>query len=348
MIKDIKEIKEEFTKYLKDLSSNLSYDYYDFESFDYDYLLNNIDNIDFVIFVNENNEIINFATYEKQDDLTFFYLDNYNEETIKDNLNDLKNNFSHPIIGSIDGYYDNPEKLELFKMNSKSNIIDEKYIFRSTPYCLFKEDINILSNLADEINFPEYKGNLTFEVINYNEFTYGKMCNDSFIATSCKNNSGQSHVAGFYYLGQVCNNDDKLLLAKDGDNVVGCIKYGIYGGRFEPKNIGLCFIDIKLPYRNKHIATKLFEKFSDVLKEENSKFEKPLPLYLTDESEMGEQCHMKDIALNKIKDTVCYFTDHKDYVYVSYLNNEEIGRGTSLRNVLPNYIIEEKSIENVR
>ena len=28
---------------------------------------------------------------------------------------------------------------------------------------------------------------------------------------------------------------------------------------------------------------------------------------------------------------------------VSYLNNEEIGRGTSLRNVLPNYIIEEKN-----
>ena len=338
MIKYLENNKKEFLKYLDNLISKQNAfddDYYDFEGFDYEYIKEKITENkehNIILFTDEKGDINNFAFFEKEDDLIIFTIDDISSPEIRKNLEDLKENFSHPII-SCSPYFCDITDLNVYEMNLKSNIIDEDYIYHDLFFCLNKEDTNVLVTKCDDFNFSKYTGNLSFEIADYNDFVSNLMRSDKIISTSTKNDLNQNHIAGFYYFGQYDPKGDNVLLAKDNGNVVGCIKYGIYGTDCNFPHISLCFVDVKIPYRNKGIATRLFKEFGKILEKQN------LPLYLTDESELGETCHMKDIALREIKNTDIFLTDKKDYVYVSYRNNEEINHGRNYKELFPEYFV---------
>ncbi len=348
MIKTLNEVKSEFIKFLdKNIETDNFYD-----GFDYYYIKKLIskksEEQNFVIFTDGNGKIINFASHIKEGEFDVFYLDNADDYIIKNNLNDLKTNYPKAIVANVNSFCECLDTLGAFKLNMTSKVISEEYDCVDSLYCLNKDNIDMLVDVLDEINFPVYTGKLAFEVVDYNDFVYNNMKSDTILSTATINSTNHSHLAGFNYCGLQNDKDDKLLLAKDGENVVGVIKYGIYGGSFEPKHIALCFVDVKAPYRNKGIATALLEEFGNVLINENSKNNKPLPLYLTDESDMGATYHMKDIAINKIKGTICYYLDHNEYQYVSMLNGKELGRGTSYKDIFENFVLEnQKNVKNV-
>jgi len=353
MITKANEIEEKFLNYLDKLYKSSDIDYY----YDYDYqglnieyikeeILKNKDKLsDFICFLNESGEITNFAYFIEMNDLNLFELDFADNEILKNNIEELKKNYTRPIITDcID-----VDELDVYKMNKKSDKTGEEYNYYRNYYCLNKEDINLLVQKSDELNFPEYTNNLTFKVVNHNDFINDNLRNDRLLATSMIKENNFCVVAGFHYLDTTPSKNDKLLLALDNGNVVDCIKYGIYGdNKTEPENLAICYIDVKKPFRNKGIATRLFEEFSNVVKEENKERIYPLPVYLTQESDLGKQCNMRKIALEKIKDAICYYCDDYNFKYISYLNNEEIASGNLLRDCLPYLPNKEKNVENIR
>ena len=350
MIKKYSEIKESFKKYLDNLIEETSEfeDFYEIEGFNYSYLKEDLDNFNddnIIVFVDKDENIINFATRSKEESFDAFYLDKVDIDILRENLEDLKENFSHPIVSSMQEFYKKDNGFSVFEMNRKSKIISEDYLFMDNYFCLNKDDMDIFVNLSDEKNFPQYEGNLLFEIMDYDSFVSENMRNDKFVSTSTIDDTHHNHIAGFHYFGQFDERGDKMIVAKDGDNIVGMIKYGEYGGDYAPRHIGLCFIDVKKPYRGQGIATLLMEEFGKRIEKENKFKENSLPIYLTDESDMGRKCHMKDIAIDKIKNVPLYYEDHSDYSYVSFFNGKEIGRSHNYKELFPEKQKEVESFE---
>ena len=130
---------------------------------------------------------------------------------------------------------------------------------------------------------------------------------------------------------------NNVLVAKDGDNIVGALKFGEYGKSDFCPHMAVCYIDVKKPYRNKGIATSLFKEFGRIMEEAHKKGKMDLPIFLTSESEMGEKCHMMKIALENIKNLVVYHEDRDKYEYVLYFNNEELDRNISIKKLIETY-----------
>ncbi len=320
--------KNKFKKYLKTLiTADNNDDWYFEEGFDYGYLLDNLDKDlnKFVVFVDKDDNITNFAFHTVENDLDIFYLDTADKNILKDNLDDLRNSYKHPFVDGLQSFYDDRELFKnIFKIDCNSKIVNERYVFNGDYFCLKEDDKSLIVDIADKLNFPPI-GNITYDIEDYSPFIYEKMRQKNLIPTETIDDSNHNHIAGFHYFGLIDDSKDKMVVAKSGENIIGIIKYGIYGDKGN-EHIGLCFIDVSIPYRGNKIATNLMEKFGNIIYEENKDREKPLPIYLTEESEMGRLCHMKDIAIDKIKDVPIYYEDHKTWEYVSCFNGVEIDR----------------------
>ena len=341
MIKSVKEVRKEFEEYLDNLISEDpdEFLYYDYSGFDYSYIKEHLDEIEdnYIVFIDENGNINNFVYYKKEPEYDYFVIDVIeNSATLKDNLNDIRKNYKKPIIAFSDNYFDSSLVGNLYEINLNSKVvIDEKYDYNEELYCLNEEDKDMIVDLADELNFPQYSGNITYEILD--EEALSKLTNfDEVIPTTTKNSSNQYHFAGFTYFSPEYINNNHILIAKDGNNIVGVLKYGPYG-EDELKHIAVCYIDVKKPYRNKGIATNLFKEFGRIMEEAHKKGKMDLPIFLTSESEMGEQCHMAKIALENIKNLVVYLEDRDKYEYVLYFNNEELDRNMDIRKLMETY-----------
>ena len=342
MIKSANDYKGKFKEFLDSkIPTETDFDYWDYEGFDYKYLSDNLDDLAFsyIVFMDDKQNITNFAHYQKENGFDIFTLDDVDSKVIASNLEDLRNSFEHPLVHSLYSFYndDKQDLPEIYHMNMKSKVIDENYVYMDELFCLNENDKDIIVDLADEKNFPSLIGEITYDVMPYSDYVYEEGRDDKIIPAITKDDSGHDHLAGFHYFGLRDGGNDKMVVAKNGDNIVGVIKYGKYGdGSYQPEHIGLCFIDVKKPYRGQGIATNLMKEFGKVVERENKEEGINLPIYLTDESEMGEKCHMRDTAVKEIKNVTCYYTDHKDYQYVVCLNGEELGRGDRLNKVLEN------------
>ena len=180
--------------------------------------------------------------------------------------------------------------------NLKSSLC-EKYEYCLTSnngYYVLNE--SLVDVLKDEIE-RVYLGNLdlseiTFKILSNEEmkdlipFDYDKFY-DGFWRQS-----GNHLYIGFHYFqnefsGFYKNDSWKWVLAFDkNDNIIGVIKYGTYG---EGKNAhyGLNFIDVRYDCRGKKVATRMIEFLS-------KNFPNEYIFILSDESDMGKECHMGD------------------------------------------------------
>lgn len=339
MIVSSKDIKDKLINFLeqkiKDKKSNDFYDEYYYGGYNYNYLLEktkkdkNNDNLK--IITDENNQILTFMFEHKEDNLIIIDIDdNVNTKVLKKALLKIKETYEHPIIYHT---YDIYKTDIVYDVNLDSRYSENcTYALTRPLVVLNEEDINIIRDKIEEKEFPEFMGNLKVEVIDNNEILREKqdeLNNDTVLTSFWKESGPSSTKIGFHYFGQNDNpeKEDKVLTIKDGENIVGVIKYGIYGDYYNEgigKHYALCFIDVKKPYRGNGIATKLMEEFGKQLEKENKENETNYPLKLTDESQMGKLCHMKDKAISLIKNIEVIAENHSTYEYERYLNGQKI------------------------
>ena len=333
MIINPREIRADFIQYLQGKAKEIEedYDYYT-DGYDYDYLIENIDKYNNLkVITDENNQILTFIFESEEDGLKIIDIDDkIDEEDLKKVLTQIKDTYEHPIIYHSYNIY---ETQMTYEVNLDSQYGEYcKYSVPRPLVVLNEEDVNIVRDKIEEKQFPEFMNNLKVEVFPNSKILREKSeenYNDTILTSFWTEPGSNSTKIGFHYFGQNDNpeKEDKILAIKDGENIVGVIKYGIYED-YHNTGIGnhysLCFIDVKKPYRENGIATKLMEEFGKQLEKENKENGTNYPLKLTDESKMGKLCHMKDKAITSIKNIEIISENHSTYEYERYLNGEKI------------------------
>lgn len=325
MILPASDKEEDFINFLKNKIKNET-EYEDFYSgYKYDYIIENLekteDNLKLIL--DENGNIITFYNEETFDDISIIDIDDQiSKNELEQSIQELKNNYDHPML--VHSYI--LEDLDqTFTPNLKSNFVkNANYDLKHSLLALKKEDIDLIRDRIEEKEFPEYTNNLSIEILSNKQILEQKYkdTNNPFINSFWSDNISNGTIkTGFHYFGQddSFEKDDKILAIKDNDNIVGVIKYGIYQNKY-----ALCFIDVKLPYRNNGIATRLMEEFGKQIEKENEENQTNYPLKLTAESVLGAQCHMKDKAISLIKNTEVLVENHHTYELEKYLNGNRL------------------------
>lgn len=121
------------------------------------------------------------------------------------------------------------------------------------------------------------------------------------------NRSNNHSIIGFTYLHPEYDNGMYLVALND-DVVAGVIKVGIYG---EHRDIhqSICYIDVNSAYRNRGIAKRMIKELEKYLA-------KDLPIVMTDKSEMGRLCRMKEHFRNAGYSIPIY--SHREFMKLLY------------------------------
>lgn len=223
----------------------------------------------------------------------------------------ISKEFPEFIINSKDEFgmdiFECLEKLGYNKCSIKSSYNDEWYddgfVFKFLEGFWTKGNVDKLVQSTEANLFPAIK-EVTYSCMNgeeLKELLKSNICFDcSFFASWTSVSCNHERFAGFHYFnyGNLSNvsskSDIKYIVACNGNNVIGIIRWGIWNPEEERQS--LAYIDVAMPYRHMGIAKGL-------AKELDKHLDTALPLILTDESEIGRMYHMNDMFKTIIKRT---------------------------------------------
>ena len=305
----------QLTIYLESLDDE---DYYYGPTDFYEYLLENhsmYENIDFVM---DENEFKGVLLKSNVEGLKLMKLIGYFDDSIYDIIS---KKYPDTIV-FIDGYTSD-KPFEYYNLaNTKASNEKEDYITPGLMSFLVPKSMseNIIRDKIEELIMPKFdKEKLVFEDKTgseiLDEILY-KYDDNPFFNGFSKGENGHRHLAGFHYLSlDESDRNQKILLCKLDGQIIGAVKHGLYEGYGHIPHQGLAYIDVNINYRNLGIAKMLIKELDNYL-------DKTLPLFLTDESDMGRLCHMERLFVEHIKSTDCipykqqeeYYTKNKDRI----------------------------------
>ena len=307
-IKPANEYKEELEKY------------HEINSEEYDTYYGNIDfdNLDNIIAYLENDEVIGYG-----------YVDLYEPyKIISSEFSDYNKKIQvYKILSEDENVFINDpwvdlEELELFACDMSTKTFTEldlgernyePYYYESL-FATRKENISALKDLFEKRLLEDSKEEITFEHFTLNGLeNYIHRLNEKdniFGAGYWKSKYGHYPFAGFHYFKpeKFAADNIEYLIAKQGDKMVGAIKYGFYNTSISMPHNGINYIDVQVGFRNKGIAKQMIKELDKYL---NKKY----PLFLTDASGMGSECKMEEYFKKYISgtDVVAYYEQEKYY-----------------------------------
>lgn len=318
--------------YLEELDDE---DYYYGPADFYDYLLQDTSNYENIDFIMKDNKFLGVLLKSNVEGINLLKLIGDFDSSIYAKLIKL---YPDTII-FIDGYTSD-EPFKYYNLaNMKSSSGHEDYLSQGYMSFLIPKHLseNLIRDKIEELTIPALdKEKLIFEDKTGDEILDEillKYDDNPYFNGFSRNENNHRHIAGFHYLSlDESDRNQKILLCKLEGQIIGAIKHGIYDGYGNIPHQGLAYIDVNINYRNQGIAKLM-------IKELNNYLDKTLPLFLTDESEMGQICHMEKLFLENIHITDCisyknqgeYYAKNKDRIpelknYIKRLSEQDIER----------------------
>lgn len=266
----------EFNEYIFDLQS-----VYDLDNFD-DFLL-----------VKDNGKIVDFINIYNNDGFDFIAPNFTSYDRQLEELHLLKYTYPNHILECSD-YYLNPEQKEYYKCKFNSRV-NRNYIYITEDdtnfYVTTEKKTNVLRDAFEENYFSKLNlKNLKFINLKCNDLAkFLKQYN--IVGTPLWTNGKDVSIAGFHYLSledsmDNNSNNSNYLLCLNENSIVGVIKHGILNEE-NIKHQCMFYIDVNFAYRKQGISKILINQM-------NKHLEKDLPFVITNETEIGKKCKMKE------------------------------------------------------
>lgn len=297
--------------YLEELDDE---DYYYGPAEFYDYLLQDTSNYENIDFVMNDNKFVGVLLKSDVEGINLLKLIGDFDSSI---YKKLIKSYPNTII-FIDGYTSDEPFIYYNLANMKSSLGYEEYLSQGHMSFLIPNYLseNLIRDKIEELTIPEFdKEKLIFEDKTGSEILdeiLSKYDDNPYFTGFSTNKNNHRHLSGFHYLSlDESDRNQKILLCKLEGQIVGAIKHGIYDTDGRIPHYGLAYIDVNINYRNKGIAKIM-------IKELNKYLEPSLPLFLTDESDMGKICHIEKLFLENVYATECVpYSKQEEY----YKNN---------------------------
>ena len=301
---------EEFEQLLKNAIQNEEDEYFYISTGEiYEDILND-KNYDGLFYVKNNDDITVISTFTMWDFNCLRIIGDFDTNIYKDIIKTFPD-----YLVEIDSY-SSDEPFEFYNLaNTKSSKFNLEYRLNYSNFLIPKTmDESILRDKYEKEYIPEFDINKVYfedktgrEIYNdiVKEFTYSPF--NGFQRDLDSNNYA---VSGFHYFTlDESDLNQKILLCKQGNTILGAIKHGLYDNFGQMPHQAIAYIDVNKNYRNLGIATLMIQNLDKYLN-------KTLPLFLTQESELGHKCRMEEKFKKYIKETDCVSYDEQlEYCY---------------------------------
>lgn len=299
-IKKAIEVKRNFLGYIKKLARKAA-QYEDYSYYTYDNILKNQELVEKYLVVLNGTQIVDILFTKDICGITFVYpflTERYSKQYTEDAI--LKHYKGTRYVVSVD-----VSLSEKFKECNMTASYDNDCFYRFegdlVQYVPADGDENLVRDAFEATRFPEYEENKivfkTYEGKDARQYLFSKEWDEYPIAGR---GGGFGAIAGFHYMDLNYEDNNSLFVAEINSMPIAAIKTGLYyEDQSKYTHIGVNFIDVCKPYRQKGLATRIIKEFS--------KKHRDFPLVLSHESDMGKLCRMKDHFKKYIPDA--YATD---------------------------------------
>ena len=258
-----------------------------------------LDNFDDFIIIKDGNKIVDFANVYSHNGLDFIAPNFTSYKRQLEELHLLKYTYPNHILECSDCYL-NPEQKEYYKCKFNSRI-NRNYIYLTEDntnfYVTNKQKTNVLRDKFEAEYFKKINmNNLQFVNIKCNQLADFLKKYELYDIPQWSNGTSSS-ITGFHYLSleDAFGEDSELceyLLCINKGTIIGAIKHGVFN-TYNIQHQCMCYIDVNFANRRRGISKILMNKMNDFLIPN-------LPFVITDETEMGQRCHMTQLFKENI------------------------------------------------